>query len=94
MIDERQRHVLLDLFFSIPHLDFLRQSIYRPTFEATGNHSKFLLTSIYCLSAVYISNEDVIENFNGENAMVLSARLALIAQRYSRESSDQPSGES
>jgi hypothetical protein len=82
------------LFFSIPHLDILRQSIHRPSFEGaeSGQQSMFLLVSLYCLSALYISETDVQETFNGETASDLSQRLALNAQQYSRDTSDQPSG--
>lgn len=52
----------------------------------------FLLVSLYCLSALYISETDVRETFNGETASDLSQRLALNAQQYSRDTSDQPSG--
>ena len=89
-----QRRVLLDIFFATPHLDIIRQSIHRPSFETsiTNHRCPFLLTSIYCLSALYVSDSQVQEIFNGETAADLSLRLAIAAQQCSRDTSDLPSG--
>ena len=93
-IHTKQRRVLVDIFFTVPHLDIMRQSIHRLSFESTdiSQQSEFLLMSIYCLSALYVSEPDVRAIFNGETASNLSQRLANVAQKHSRETSDQPSG--
>jgi hypothetical protein len=94
LVNTNQRHVLLEIFFKTPHLDIMRPSIHRLSFDSTEiNHqSEFLLVSIYCLSALYISESDVRSVFNGESAQKLSQRLANVAQKCSRDTSDQPSG--
>ncbi|KAE8453322.1 hypothetical protein EG329_011389 [Mollisiaceae sp. DMI_Dod_QoI] len=92
LVTESQHRVLTDLFFSVPHLSVMRQSIHRPSFESTNiqDHPPFLLASIYCLSALYISVVDSLDAFNGESALNLSDRLAISAQKFSRDTSDQP----
>lgn len=94
LITSEQRGELLRIFFKTPHLDIMRQSIHRLSFNSTdiSQQSEFLLVSIYCLSALYISDSDVRGKFNGEPASELSQRLANVAQKYSRDTSDQPSG--
>jgi hypothetical protein len=94
LVNAEQSRILLDIFFSIPHLDIMRQSIHRPSFEGTevDQQSEFLLVSIYCLSALYVSESEVKTVFNGEAAAKLSQRLANVAQKFSRDTSDQPSG--
>lgn len=94
LVSVEQRRVLLDIFFKTPHLDIIRQSIHRLSFESTqiSQQSEFLLASIYCLSALYVSESDTREVFHGEPARALSQRLANVAQKYSRDTSDQPSG--
>lgn len=94
LVNTEQRRVLLGIFFKIPHLDIIRHSIHRLSFESTelSQQSEFLLVSIYCLSALYVSESDVRTVFNGEPATNLSQRLANGAQKCSRDTSDQPSG--
>jgi hypothetical protein len=55
-VNAEQRRVLIEIFFKTPHLDIIRQSIHRLSFESTelNQQSEFLLVSIYCLSALYI----------------------------------------
>lgn len=94
LVTENQHRVLIGLFFSVPHLSVMRQSIHRPSFESTDlhDHPPFLLAAIYCLSALYISDVHSREVFNGESALNLSHRLAMSAQKHSRDTSDQPTG--
>lgn len=94
LVNAEQRRALLDIFFSTPHLDIMRQSIHRLSFQDTevNQQSEFLMVSIYCLSALYVSESDVRAVFNGEPAVNLSQRLANAAQKCSRDTSDQPSG--
>lgn len=89
-----QRRVLIDLFFKTPNLDIMRQSIHRLTFEGTevNQQSEFLLVTICCLAALYVSEADVSSVFNGESAAKLSQKLADVAQKCSRDTSDQPTG--
>lgn len=96
LVNAEQRRFLFDVFFNTPHLDIMRQSIQRLSFETTeiNQLSEFLVVSIYSLSALYVSGSDVRAVFNGESASKLSQRLANIAQKYSRDTSDQPSGTS
>ena len=91
---EDQIRVLINIFFSISHIAFIRQSIHQPSFEGAdlSAHSRFLLFAICSLAALHISESDVVDTFNGEIAMQVSQRLATIAQRYSRDTSDKPSG--
>lgn len=93
-INIAQRHVLIDLFFNTPHLDIMRQSIHRLSFEGAeiNQQSEFLLASICCLAALYVSESDVCSVFNGESSAKLSQRLADVAQKCSRDTSDQPTG--
>ncbi|RDW62032.1 hypothetical protein BP6252_11465 [Coleophoma cylindrospora] len=91
----RQQHdVLVKIFFNTPHFDILRQCIHRPSFEAKEitAHCPFMLVSIYCISALYVSPEDVREVFHGEEPADLSARLVVLARQWSRDTSDQPCG--
>ncbi|KAF8858364.1 hypothetical protein BDZ45DRAFT_546535, partial [Acephala macrosclerotiorum] len=92
LVTENQHRVLISLFFSVPHLSVMRQSIHRPSFESADlhDHPPFLLAAIYCLSALNISDVHSREVFNGESALNLSDRLAMIAQKHSRDTSDQP----
>ena len=94
LVNMEQRRVLLEIFFKTPYLDIIRHSIHRLSFESTelNQQSEFLLVSMYCLSALYVSESDVRTVFNGESGTKLSQRLANGAQKCSRDTSDHPSG--
>jgi hypothetical protein len=94
LVSAEQRGVLIDIFFNTSHLGIMRQSIHRLSFESTEitEQSEFLLTSVYCLSALYVSESDARSVFHGESSIKLSQRLANAAQKCSRDTSDQPSG--
>jgi hypothetical protein len=94
LLNATQRGVLAGIFLKTPHLVLVRQSILPSIFESMeiNQETIFLLVSIYCLSALYVPESAVRDTFNGEAAASISQRLAKTAQRYSRETSDQPSG--
>ena len=77
----------------MPNLAFIRQSLHQPSFESTdlSFYPPILRLAIHSLAALYVSDTDVLEIFNGETAFELSERLATAAQTYSRNTSDQPS---
>lgn len=94
LLDIDQRHALTKIFFETNDLDIMRQSIHRITLESLeiNQETTLLWISIYCLSALYVSEATVRDTFNGESALSISQRLATVAQRYSRDTSDKPSG--
>jgi hypothetical protein len=94
LLNATQRCILADIFLKTPHLVIIRQCIHPSTFENIdiNQETTFLFVSIYCLSALYVPKLAVQEIFNGEAAASISQRLATVAQRYSRDTSDQPSG--
>lgn len=94
LLNATQRSVLAEIFSKKPHLIIVRQSILTSTFDSMENNQEttFLFVSIYCLSALYVSESAAQKDFNGEAAASISQRLAIAAQKYSRDTSDQPSG--
>jgi hypothetical protein len=94
ILNVEQRRALTKIFFDIHDLKIMRQSIHRLTLETMeiNQETTFLWFSIYCLGALYIPEALVRETFNGEPALSVSQRLALVTQRYSRDTSDKPSG--
>jgi hypothetical protein len=91
-IPEKHAQLLLRIFFNMPHLAFIRQSIHQPSFDAVAvsSHAPFLLFAICSLAALYISDSEVVDLFHGESANALSLRLAKMAHKYSRDTSDNP----
>ena len=80
-LSERQCKHLQDIFFSEPSFSLLRLSIHQPKF-LQAEQAPILLFSIYCLTALFISDNDAREIFNSETALGLSKRLLEIARKF------------
>ena len=93
-LNDSQEKVLLDKFFTIPHLEVVRFSIHKPTFHARKHedHPEFLVTSICALAALYIDHQTSVEDFEGNSPTQLSEHLAVRARHLARLTSDRPSG--
>jgi hypothetical protein len=68
-LSENQHHIILDIFFSTSHLEPVRLSIHKPSFNSIEfkNQPEFLRLAICTLAAVYLGRETSVAQFDGDS---------------------------
>ncbi|OAL25912.1 hypothetical protein AYO22_04539 [Fonsecaea multimorphosa] len=91
-LSEIQHRILLDAFFSTSHLEPVRLSIHKPTFDGTGfqHHPEFFRLAICTLAALYLDHDTSVKYFEGDSPWQISERLAPRVRQLARDTSDQP----
>lgn len=93
-LSETQHHFLLNAFFSTSHLEPVRLSIHKPTFDSTDfqYHPEFLRLAICTLAALYLDHDTSVKYFEGDSPWQVSERLVPRVRQLARDTSDQPTG--
>lgn len=77
VLSDEQASKLIQIFFAEPSLALLRLSFHQPQFIETSQ-APLLLLALYSTAALFLSNEALRQDYNGENALDLSEKLSDI----------------